>query len=188
MGSSGSKKKTKEEKDSLSSKKDKKEDEQVKNDKPLKKNKTFDRIKECLIKDSSPYEEIDQHISNVSKSICKLKVKTNIETIIGTGFLLNLHIDQERFYFLISNEHVITKDIIKDNNIIDISYDSEFRKVNIKLNENERYIKTFKDIVLDITIIEILNEDNISKDYILSPEKRERINNNLINNQIYYSS
>ena len=46
-------------------------------------------------------------------------------------------------------------------------------------------MKSFTDIGLDITVVEILDEDDISKDYFLYPESEEYINNNLINNSIY---
>ena len=129
-------------------------------------NQRNNRKQECII-EMSPFENIDSHLTNVSKSICKLKIQTSNQIIRGTGFLLRFNINQESFYCLMSNEHVIRKDIINNNNIINISYDSEFRFVNIKLDSNKRYIKCFKDIGLDITVVEILDEDNISKDYFL---------------------
>ena len=46
-------------------------------------------------------------------------------------------------------------------------------------------MKSFTDIGLDITVVEILDKDNISKYYYLYPELEEYINNNLINNSIY---
>jgi hypothetical protein len=47
---------------------------------------------------------------------------------------------------------------------INILYDNEFKSANINLNNNKRYMKSFIDIGLDITIVEILEEDNIPKD------------------------
>ena len=97
-------------------------------------NKKNNRIKECIIEESK-FEPIDSYITNVSKSICKLKIKNGIQNILGTGFLLKFYIDQECFYCLISNEHVITQNIINNNNnIIYIYYDSEYKVANIKLN------------------------------------------------------
>ena len=142
------------------------------------------RIKEIIIKNSS-FEKIDRNISNISKFICKIKIKTPKGTIYGTGFLLRFYIEQEVFYCLISNEHVISKEIINNKNNVDISYDNEIKSVNIKLDSNKRYIKCFIDAGLDITIIEIIEEDNISKDYFLYPEVKKKINNKLINTQIY---
>ena len=149
-----------------------------------KKNKNNDRVKEYMLV-NSPLIKIDSDISYVSKSICKIKIETSLGTIYGTGFLLRFSIDQESFYCLVSNEHVISKDIINNENNIYISYDSEFKSVNIKLNKNKRYIKSFKDINLDVTIIEIIEEDYIFRDYFLFPEPEEGINNGLINMNIY---
>ena len=69
-----------------------------------------DRIPEVLIK-FSPFEKLDNKITNVSKSICKLKIENilpnGIQTIFGTGFLLKFGIELEPFYCLISNELII---------------------------------------------------------------------------------
>ena len=147
---------------------------------------TDTRVDECIIQNASRFEELDPHLSNVSKSICKIKIENKPEIIIGTGFLLKFNIDQKMFYCLISNENVIKKDIIQNNNIIIcIFYDNEFKSEHIKLGNNKRYIKSFTDINLDITIVEILDEDNISKDYFLFPELEYMINNRLMNKRIY---
>ena len=153
----------------------------------IKMNKTNNRVNECIL-EVSPLTKIDiqdPHISNISKSICKLKIviqkQNQLQTIKGTGFLLKIYIDQECFYCLMSNEHVITNDIIYDNNNIYIYYDNELKLANIQLNDNKkRYIKSFKDKDLDISVIEILDEDNISKDYFLYPES------NIIINILFY--
>jgi len=148
-------------------------------------NNKSDRNEECIlraIKTSLPFEKIDYYLSNVSKSICKIKIGIRI----GTGFLLTFPIEQEMFYCLMSNEHVIKNDIIKNNNtIINISYNNEFKRTNIKLGNEKRYIKSFIDIDLDITVVEILDKDNISKEYFLYPQLESLINIRLINSMIY---
>ena len=151
--------------------------------KTMQSNETTRRVKECMIQ-SSPFEQVDRYISNVSKSICKIKIITNIGTIFGTGFLLKEYIAQELFYCLMTNEHVITKDIINKDTTVYIYYDNEFKMVNIKLDEKERYIKSFKDIGLDITVVEILNKDNIYKDYFLFPGPKYE-DYRLINSKVY---
>ena len=130
--------------------------------------------------------KIDPYLSIVSRSICKIKIETILGSLIGTGFLLKFYIDQEMFYCLVSNEHVIKNDIVQNDNItIKISYDNECKFANINLGNKKRYIKSFIDNDLDITVIEILDEDNISKDYFLIPELENMINNSLINSNIY---
>ena len=170
-----------------------KEDTQInknnKNNKSIqrigKRNKK-DRVKEGIIKTSSPFEKINDDLSNISRAICKIKIEYKLGRIMGTGFLLKFNIEKEMFYCLISNEHVIKNDILQDNNtIILLSYDNEFKNANIKLGNKKRYIKSYIDIDLDITLVEILDEDNIIKDYFLFPELENMVNNKLINNKIY---
>ena len=142
-------------------------------------------VKECMFV-SSPFEKVDTLITNVSKSICKIKIETGLGNKFGTGFLFKFNIDQETFYCLLSNEHVLTNDIIINNMRIYIYYDSEYRVANITLNKNERYIRSFIDMGLDITVVEILEKDNISKEYYLSNYLLDTINyNDLIKNNIY---
>ena len=147
-----------------------KETEIIKTNETKEINKNSNRVKECML-ETSPLIQIDRNISNVSKSICKIKIEIPLGTKYGTGFLLGFYINQEAFYCLVSNEHLITNDIINNENNIYISYDNEFKSSNIKLDKNKRYIKNFKDI--DITIVEIIEEDNIFRDYfyILNQKK-----------------
>ena len=82
---------------------------------------------------------------------------------------------------------MITRNIIDNisNNIV-IKYDNEFKVANIKLDKNKRYIKNFKDIGLDITAVEILDEDNILDDFFLWAEPEDFVkNNNIIKSNIY---
>ena len=143
------------------------------------------RINECIIEGSSPFEPANTLNKNVAKSICKIKIKRGDEIIKGTGFLLAFRIDQEKFYCLVSNEHIIKEQFLNDDININILYDNEFKSFEINLNNKKRYMKSLKDVNLDITVVELLGEDNISKDYYLYPEIEEWINNDLINNSIY---
>ena len=130
----------------------------------------------------SQISEKESNNENISKSICKIKIETNYETILGIGCLLKIWIYQEIYYFLISNEHTIKKDIINNNNIISLYFNGELKTSNI--NNKKRYIKSFIDNGLDLSVIEIIIEDNISKDYFLWNEY-ETDNNRLINSEIY---
>ena len=192
MGGSGSKKENPEKKESESPKEEKKENHQTTINEKFKIQEGFvisnknDRVEEVLTQASSSFENVDRLISNISKSICKIKIEINNDTVIGTGFLLKFIIDQERFYCLISNEHVLKENLIQNKHTIYMSYDNEFKGIRIQLDENERYIKAFKYMNLDITVVEIIDEDNVSKDYFLLPEIKERINEDIISNQIYY--
>ena len=80
--------------------------------------------KEYIIR-VSQISEKESNNKNISKSICKIKIETNSETILGIGCLLKFWINQELYYFLISNEHTIKKDIINNNNIISLYFNGE---------------------------------------------------------------
>ena len=74
--------------------------------------------------------------------------------------------------------------MINNKNTIQVSYNIEKKNINIKLDQNERYIKTFKDNQVDATVIKILPKDDIYKDYFLEPELGYD-NNNLIGKEIF---
>ena len=60
--------------------------------------------------------------------------------------------------------------MINNKNTIQVYYNIENNNINIKLDQNERYIKTFKEYKVDATVIQIRSKDNIYKDYFLEPE------------------
>ena len=160
-----------------------------KNDEIIKTKEIYNtkiRIKESIVQSKGePFEKIDRQVMNVSKSVCKLKIKTRENNFyLGTGFFLKFWIDQECFYCLLSNEHLLLKEIIKDDTVVYIYYDNEYKVSSIILDPQKRYIKTFNEDNLDITAVEILEEDNISKDYFLWDEL-VNINNKLLNTQVY---
>ena len=124
-----------------------------------------DRINERKII-GSDFEEVYPYFSKVSKSICKIITPT----LKGSGFFIKYLIDNEYFYYLMSNEHVIKENIIKNKDKIYVYYDNEFENLEIILDKEKRYIRTFLDINIDATIIQILPEDKINEVYFLSPE------------------
>jgi len=99
------------------------------------------------------------------KSVCKIRTATKI----SSGFLLKLFKNEEDFFCLITNEHVITKEMISNKDKIEFYYDDDNKIKIINLDNNERYIKEFTEINLDVVIIEIKSEDNIDKEYFLLP-------------------
>ena len=142
--------------------------------------------KKTEIDTGHPLISIDVNLFNVIKSVCK--IITNKGT--GTGFLIKLYKDKKEFYCLMTNEHIITKEMINLKEKIYIFYDAQNERNEIILNTNERYIKEYKDIELDITIIEIIKEDNINKKYFLLPyiEDYNEINNNIYIVQFPYGN
>ena len=88
------------------------------------------------------------------------------------------------FYCLISNAHVLINSMIGKNKKITMYFECEYEVRNIMLDPKKRYIKNFEDFGLNITAVEIIEEDKISKDYYLLPENSSK-RNILLNSQIY---
>jgi surface protein len=101
-----------------------------------------------------PSASVEQ-IINASKSICNIHIEGIIDN--GTGFFLEIN---PRFKCFLTNYHIISDEVINRNSIVEIKNNSG-KKLEIKLNKNERYIKTFKKY--DITVVEIKNSDGINK-------------------------
>ena len=104
-----------------------------------------------------------KQLYKLCKSICSI-VTPNI---IVTGFLIILYRGDKPLLCLICNGYEIQEEIEKSKEKIEVYYDNEQKKIKIYLDKNKRFIKGYKDI--DMTIVEILSEDNIGADYFLVP-------------------
>ena len=128
----------------------------------------------------SDLKETNIYLNKVSRSLCKIKVKN----IRGTGFLIKININSNNaLFFLMTNEHVIKKELIEKNEIITFYYDNGFQFRTIRLDKKERIIMEFMNISLDITIVQILQKDNINEDSFLLPSLK--YNNLKIGDKIY---
>ena len=72
------------------------------------KNKKIGRRNEILIKDSTMYP-IDSYLYDVCPSICKI----NFSNTTGTGFFIKLYQNDKSLFSLMTNENIITKDMIE---------------------------------------------------------------------------
>ena len=72
------------------------------------KNKKDGRKKEVWIKDSN-IRPINSCLYDVCPSICKIIFSNTI----GTGFFIKLYKSDKPLFLLMTNEHIITKDMIK---------------------------------------------------------------------------
>ena len=106
-------------------------------------------------------------LNKISNSICKI----NVPNTEGTGFLIEI-LNKK---YLMSNEHVIEKDFIEKNGIIKLTFKEDTTK-KIILDKNKRFIRDFTDKGIDVTIVEILEEDNIDLNNFLKPDIENIIN------------
>ena len=147
------------------------------------------------IKDNTKSDEND-HILNSFKSLA-ITSKSVFKILfdkkqLGCGFLIQFFKRNQQFFCLMTTEQVVNKKMIKDKVTIDIKYDVESKNLEIKLNSEERLIKDFTELNMDIVVIEILPSDDIPQDYFLLPLKDYMDNyNKLINKEImilYYAN
>ena len=106
---------------------------------------------------------------NEFECFCKIEINKNQNKEFGSGFFIKLEKNKKPLYFLMTNEHIISKEIINKKGEITIFYNNEEEKRLIQLNK-ERFIKDYSDINIDATIVEILDKDNINKNYFISPK------------------
>ena len=78
---------------------------------------------------------------------------------------------------------MVTKNLIDSKEKIVIYFDGQNKRSEIILNENKRYIRDYRYINLDVTIVEIIKEDDIEKEYFLLPYIGDC--NQLMNYKIY---
>ena len=117
----------------------------------------------------SDIKELDINIYEVSKSICKIYIKFSNKNLIGSGFFIKLYIEDKPLFCLMTNEHLIKKEVIQSKELINIYYNNGNKNIKFNLNKNERYIEEYTNIGVDITIVQILSNDNINADYFLLP-------------------
>lgn len=96
--------------------------------------------------------------------MCKISVIYEGDESFGSGFFIKLTKDNKPLYCLMTNEHIIKKEMIKSNQIhmINVSFDNGKKQRNIILDKSERFMKEFTFMNIDATIIEILVKDNIN--------------------------
>ena len=96
-------------------------------------------------------------INNIEKSICKITYKINDKPANGSGFFMNLFPNNDSFRYLITNHHVIPEDL-KDKKI-ELEIHNK-KNIELFLDTKNRTIHFFNDPSLDITVIQIKDEDS----------------------------
>ena len=113
--------------------------------------------------------KIPSSIPKALKSLCKIEIGNTI----SSGFFIKFFKNEEDFFCLMTNEHIIKKEMINQGIKINIYYDNEEKVKEIELNTDERFIKDFTDIIeeknIDATVIEILPTDKIDTKLFLIP-------------------
>ena len=118
--------------------------------------------KEKFIKaspESVTYEGTEKILKQMNKCVCLIYSKGE-----GTGFFTKIPFNYILLPVLITNNHVLSQNDIKNDCTIKLSLNYDKKKKRIKIEEDR---KTYTNEELDITIIEIKeNKDNINNQYI----------------------
>ena len=134
--------------------------------------------------DGSTLHSIDSDLLEVCPKICKI-LHSNKN---GSGFFIRLYLeDNETLFALMTNEHIITGKMIEDKEEVEVFYNNQKKRIKIILDKDKRFIKSFKEMKIDCTVVQILPEDNINEDYFLVPnlDYNEENYKSLIDNMIY---
>ena len=96
-------------------------------------------------------------INKTAKSICKITYPNNEGFANGTGFFMEIKNKYDSFRYLITCFHVVPKNL-KDKNInLEIDYP---KNIQLAFNLKNRHIRFFEDPLIDITAIQIKDEDS----------------------------
>ena len=90
-----------------------------------------EKIRNEAIINNNPIILIPDKVITATKSLCKIFIGNQA----SSGFLIKLFKVDEDFFCLMTNEHVITKDIIKNKEKIKFYYDNESKSKEIYLNK-----------------------------------------------------
>ena len=91
----------------------------------------------------------------------------------GTGFFLRIPFRNQIMNVLMTNHHVLNENEITDGKILTISFNNETIFKNIRIDSNR---KRYTNEIVDITIIEILEKDNINNYLTLDQQIKNRLN------------
>ena len=136
-----------------------------------------DTIKEKFLNKAVKPVSIDS-TEKILYQMKKCVFKIQINGIKGTGFFTKIPWDKAFIKVLITNNHIINEKDIENENVFIITFNNnENEKKLIKINKEKT---NFTNKVLDITIIEITEKDEI---YDFLELDEEIINNIALNNQ-----
>jgi len=145
----------------------------------------MEEIKKKYIKDSIEPVSINSTeiiLNQMKKCVCKIHIKG----IKGTGFFAKIPYKNDVLSVLITNNHVLGEDNIKDGKNISISLNNEKTFKNIKIDSKR---KRYTNEILDVTIIEINeNIDDINDFLILDNQILDKYKSGLDENDINYLS
>ena len=161
-----------------------KKENEGKEEQILSKEKNIGEIVNLQYAKKDPGFVPDELIDILRESVVRIEIK-NLH-IISSGFFIKINLKMKEYKFLFTCAHSIPQEIIDSKTKISIYYGrkNEEIKKKIILDKDQRYIMQNKD--LDVTIIEIKEEDNIYENRFLHPDLNYKIGlKHYLNSQVY---
>ena len=126
----------------------------------------------------------DELIDILRESVVRIEIKK--PHMISSGFLIKVGLKMKEYKFLFTCHHSLPQQIIDSKTKISIFYGTKNEEIKKKmvLDRDQRFIKAFEDI--DVAVIEIKEEDNISKFRYLYPDLNYKMGlKHYLNSQVY---
>ena len=124
---------------------------------------------------------------NIAKCTVKIEINIGNNNSKGSGFFLKFERNNKKFYCLMTNQHVITSNFIKDKKEVLIKYENEKHSLSLKLDEEERIIICFKKVLdLDVIMIEIILKDKIDDSFFLTPNINPQFDSEIMIQTVQY--
>lgn len=142
-------------------------------------------LKERRLHISQNMKEVDRVMANVFRSICVINFETASGPKTGHGFFMGFWIGQEKVYCLVTNSSLIPKELFDEDIEISMSYDKDTLSTKINIKDPRRYKRNLLEDNLDITVIQMLKEDNVEKYYFMFPDSRNLTIDHLIKYPIF---
>ena len=106
--------------------------------------------------------------------------------MISSGFFIEIKLKMNNYKFLFTCDHSIPQEIIDSKTKISIYYGKKYEEIKKKivLDTDQRFIKKIKN--LDVTIIELIEEDHILENRFLHPDLNYKMGiEHYLNSQVY---
>ena len=126
----------------------------------------------------------DELIDILRESVVRIEIKK--PHMISSGFLIKVGLKMKEYKFLFTCHHSLPQQIIDSKTKISIFYGRKNEEIKKKmvLDRDQRFIKAFEDI--DVAVIEIKEEDNISEFRYLYPDLNYKMGlKHYLNSQVY---
>ena len=142
----------------------------------------MERRFESFLKDSIKPVSIKETqfiLEQMKTCVCKIHLGSKK----GTGFFIKIPFQSQSLKVLMTNNHVIGEEELSNGKKITISLNNEESTRNIKIDSTR---KIYTNEILDITIIEILEKDNIKNFLTLDKQILDTINLSIDDNSVSF--